>query len=1183
MTHSSIMRAMQDRVLLLDGAMGTQIFAYKPTVDDYGGPDFEGCVELLNERRGTWIQSIHETYFKAGSDAVETNTFGCNPLVLAEFGLEHRAFDLNVQAVKIAREVADSFQEKRWVIGSVGPGTKLLTLLQVDYQVLYQSYLVQMQGLISGGADALLIETAQDLGQIKVAVRAARQAMKLLKKSVPIWVQITIESNGTMLVGSDIQAALATIEMLGVDVIGMNCATGPDEMRPHLAYLCESAPMQVSCLPNAGLPENRNGETFYPLGPDAFAKKVKEISVDFGLNVLGGCCGTSPDHIRALANIRGSLSVPQRPARYERSVSSLYNSVSLSLEPRPLYVGERTNANGSKAFREALAKDDFDTMVEIAKAQVKEGAHLLDVCVAYVSRDEKRDMVEFLKRLVTQVNIPLMIDSTETPVIEAALQTAPGKCIVNSINFEDGEERPRKVLELCKEYGAAVVALTIDEQGMAKTCNEKMKIAERLYRLAVEEFGFAPEDLIIDPLTFTLGSGEAEWRSSAVETLNAIEALNKKYPRVRTILGLSNVSFGLKPLPRQILNSLMLYHAVQRGLSLAILNASKIIPVAKISPDQRRVFEALLFNQRDEIVDPLKDILAQFSDASQTKIAQADDENMGIEEKLRNDIIDGRKNKIGEHALEALKSYSALEIINEHLLSGMKVVGERFGAGQMQLPFVLESAEAMKAAVKVLEPYIEKNDQFKKGKIILATVKGDVHDIGKNLVEIILSNNGFEVLNLGIKQPIETIVETYRSQGADAIGMSGLLVKSTVIMKDNLEYMRSHGFNIPVILGGAALTRNFVEGECREAYSGPVFYAEDAFAGLHIMEDICSKGVESALLAHSRGASIAPSAEQQGSAVNESLGEQESAPRVGSTGNGIVVVRRGDKQVPLDHNGQSSWVKRDADTPKPPFWGVKKREDPLDDIFGFLDDFALVRSRWGFAQGTMSNDDFQRTLQEKAYPILAELRSRIVSDKILKPAAMYGYFPACSRGANEVVVYHPECVTQPADKREVVGVFEFPRQKNGRRLCISDFLSHESSGQVDVLGVQVVTMGDAATQFAQAAYADDKFSQYFYLHGLSTELTEAYAEFIHAEIRKELGISGRDAATRRALFSQGYQGSRYSFGYPACPAMELNEPLLRLLQAEKIGVSLSESFQMVPEQTTSAIVVHHPQARYFST
>ncbi|NBW82823.1 methionine synthase, partial [bacterium] len=580
MKNLSMSAALRERVLLLDGAMGTQIFAHGPTLEDYGGAQFDGCVELLNERRPQWIQGIHESYFRAGSDAVETNTFGCNEIVMAEFGLEHRVFDLNVQAVKIAREVADSFAEKKWVIGSVGPGTKLLTLLQVDYPTLYRSYYEQMRGLIAGGADAILIETAQDLGQIKVAVRAAHNAMRAVQKKIPIWVQLTIETTGTMLVGSDVQAALAAIEMLGVDVIGMNCATGPDEMRPHLAYLCESAPMMVSCLPNAGLPENRNGQTFYPLDPVPFAQRVLGIGKDFGLNILGGCCGTTPEHIKALADVRGSLNPPVRPARYERSVSSLYNSVSLSLEPRPLYVGERTNANGSKAFRDALARDDFDTMVEIAKEQSKEGAHILDVCVAYVSRDEKRDMSEFLKRLVTQVNIPLMIDSTEVPVIEAALQLAPGKCIVNSINFEDGEEKPRRILDLCREYGASIVALTIDEKGMAKTCAEKLKIAERLYNLVVVEYGFAPEDLIIDPLTFTLGSGEAEWRNSAVETLDAIAGIQQRWPRVKTILGLSNVSFGLKAWPRQILNSLMLYHAVDRGLTMAILNASKIVPVA---------------------------------------------------------------------------------------------------------------------------------------------------------------------------------------------------------------------------------------------------------------------------------------------------------------------------------------------------------------------------------------------------------------------------------------------------------------------------------------------------------------------------------------------------------------------------------------------------------------------------
>lgn len=1165
MRDLSLSTALQDRVILLDGAMGTQIFAHSPTVEDYGGAQYDGCVELLNERRPEWIQKIHENYLRAGADAVETNTFGCNEIVLAEFGLEHRVFDLNVQAVKIARQVAESFTETKWVVGSVGPGTKLLTLLQVDYSTMYRSYYEQMRGLIAGGADAILIETAQDLGQIKIAVRAARNAMRTMQKRVPIWVQMTIETTGTMLVGSDVQAALAAIEMLGVDVIGMNCATGPDEMRPHLAYLCEAAPMKVSCLPNAGLPENRNGETYYPLGPQQFAERLRGIGKDFGLNILGGCCGTTPEHIRALADVRGQLNAPQRAGRYERSVSSLYNSVSLSLEPRPLYVGERTNANGSKAFRDALARDDFETMVEIAKEQAKEGAHILDVCVAYVSRDEKRDMTEFLKRLVTQVNIPLMIDSTEVPVIEAALQLAPGKCIVNSINFEDGEEKPRRILDLCREYGAAVVALTIDENGMARTCEEKIKIAERLYKLVVEEYGFADEDLIIDPLTFTLGSGEAEWRNSAVETLKAIDVLRSRYPRLKTILGLSNVSFGLKAWPRQILNSLMLYHAVDRGLTMAILNASKILPVARISPEHRKMFEALLFNERSEITDPLKEILAAFSDPNARLQQSVNDDDSPIEQKLKNDIIDGRKNQIAQHALEALQTHPPLSIINDILLDGMKTVGERFGAGQMQLPFVLESAEAMKAAVKVLEPYIEKKEGYKKGRIILATVKGDVHDIGKNLVEIILSNNGFEVLNLGIKQPIESIVETYRSQGADAIGLSGLLVKSTVIMKENLEYMAAHGFNIPVILGGAALTRDFVERECQAGYPGPVFYAEDAFSGLHLMEKICSGGVGQLLAARA-----------------EAL---ERASASAELSDKIVVVRRGDKKVPLDASGQSSWVRRDVGIPQPPFWGVRKAEDSLTDVFEYLDDFALLRSRWGFAQGQMSDDEFEKVLRERAYPTLLRLREKVIREKTLKPAALYGYFPACSRAGNEVVVYDPRSMGEGGSlgNREIIARFTFPRQVNGRQLCIADFLAHESTGQTDVLGVQLVTMGHVASENAHAAYAENQFSEYFFLHGLSTELTEAYAELIHARIRRDLGIHERDAKNKRALFSQGYQGSRYSFGYPACPDMELNAPLLKLLGAERIGVTLSESFQMVPEQTTSALVVYHPQARYFST
>lgn len=1165
----------RERVLVLDGAMGTQIFAKKPTIDDYGGIAFDGCVELLNERRKEWIQSIHASYFESGADAVETNTFGCNEIVLSEFGIAHRAFDLNVQAARIAQDVARSYNTPKFVLGSVGPGTKILTLLQVDTATMYRSYFEQVRGLLVGGVDAILIETSQDIGQIKTAVRAAKTAMRAEGISRPIWVQVTVETTGTMLVGTDVQAALTAIEMMGVDVLGMNCATGPDEMRQHMAYFSEAAPCALSCLPNAGLPENRDGQTYYPLGPDAFAQKVGQMARDFSLNIVGGCCGTTPEHIAALSRAVSNLVPGPRRARYERSVSSLYSAVPLTLEPKPLFVGERTNANGSKKFRELLAANDFDGLVGIAKGQLKEGAHILDVCVAYVSRDEVSDMEEFVKRLVTQVNIPLMIDSTEVPVIERALQLAPGKCIVNSINFEDGDDKARKILGLCKDYGAAVVALTIDEEGMARSKERKLAITDRLYALAVEEFGFAAGDLIIDPLTFTLGSGDEEWRASVVETLDAIAAIKEKYPEVRTILGLSNVSFGLNPYPRQILNSMMLFHAVKRGLDMAILNSSKIIPVARIQEDDRKLFEDLLFDARAPGYDPLKSILAKFADAKVrpggSPGARA---TLSVEERLKNDVIDGEKQLIVEDSLEALKTYPPLHIINNILLEGMKVVGERFGAGEMQLPFVLESAEAMKAAVKTLEPHMERKEGYAKGRILLATVKGDVHDIGKNLVEIILSNNGFEVVNLGIKQPIESILEKYKEVGADAIGLSGLLVKSTVIMKENLEYMRTRGFTLPVILGGAALTRMFVEEECQRAYPGPVFYARDAFEGLRLMDAVCA--------VRAAGGTIEP----------ERLRAQvrgDSFPRKGDENQGdgdgmvIKIVRRGDSKVALDERGQSAWVKKDSRVPAPPFWGTQVRADGLEEVFAFLDEFALVRSRWGFAQGALSDADFEAVLKEKALPALAHWKERIINEKLLTPKAVYGYFPACSVG-DALLVYAPQTrADTPVAQREVIARFDFPRQATGRRLCIADFYKHADTGRLDVLGVQVVTMGGEASEFSSSLYKAGAFTDYYYFHGLTTELAEAYAERIHKRIRTELDVHRKDAPTLRQLFSQGYQGSRYSFGYPACPDMESNAPLLNLLEADRIGVHLSESFQMTPEQTTSAIVAWHPQARYFAT
>jgi 5-methyltetrahydrofolate--homocysteine methyltransferase len=1132
---------LQEKVLLLDGGMGTQIFARKPTADDYGSAALEGCVDLLTERRPQWIREIHESYFRAGSDAVETNTFGANPLVLGDFGLSEKAYSLNVQAASIAKEVARSFDRPRFVIGSVGPGTKLITLGHVSYAELLASYRVQMEGLLEGGADAILIETCQDLGQIKVAVRAAKEAMAAKKRKLPIWVQATVETTGTLLVGSDISSVLTSLEPLGIDVLGLNCATGPDEMHQHLQTLCEASPFRISCLPNAGLPENRGGQVVYPQDPASFAPKVLHAASEFGIAILGGCCGTTPDHIQALAPGVEKLNPPKRDPKLERSAASLYQSVALKQEPAPLIVGERTNANGSKKFRDLLAAEDWDGMVTLAKEQQREGAHLLDLCVAYVGRDEVRDIDELLSRLISQITLPLMIDSTEYPVIERALQRSPGKCVINSINFEDGDAKARAILDLCKTYGAAVVALTIDERGMAKSREQKLEVAKRLYALAVGEYGLDPGDLIIDPLTFTLGSGDEEFRGSAIETLEALKLIKAELPGVMTILGVSNVSFGLNPATRHILNALMLYHGVKFGLDMAIFNASKVIPVAKIDPDDRKIVEDLLFDRRSEGYDPLKALMARFSDRK-AKVQDDHRADLPVLERLHRGILDGEKQAILADVDEALKDHDPLVLINEVLLGAMKIVGERFGAGEMQLPFVLESAEAMKAAIRRIEPHLPKESNYQKGRILLATVKGDVHDIGKNLVDIILSNNGFEVKNLGIKQPIEAILKELEAWPAEAIGLSGLLVKSTVIMKENLHFMESLELKVPVILGGAALTRDYVEGDCRRSYSGSVYYAEDAFEGLRHMQSLVG------------GETAVPAPVSAVAAADE-----------------IKVIHRGTSSVALTEFGQSSWVRHDAPTPPPPFWGVRELTDAPVDLFEHLDDFALIRNRWGFSQGSQSDETFAAVLRDKAEPQLAYWRDRLAKDPVFQPKARYGYFPVRAEG-DALRVF------DPADATRTLAVLSFPRQTSGRRLCITDFFRAD---QTDVLALQVVTLGQAAADHAAKLYKEDGYADYFAFHGLATELTEAYAERLHARIRRELGIQAKDLPGR-ALFAQGYQGSRYSYGYPACPDLQGNGPILDLLHGEEIGVTLSDSHQMDPEYTTSALVAWHPQARYFS-
>jgi 5-methyltetrahydrofolate--homocysteine methyltransferase len=839
---SKLMQTIQERVLLLDGGLGTQIFLKKPTTDDFGGSEFDGCVDFLSDRRAEWIKDIHAAYLDAGSDAVETNTFGANPLVLSEFGLGDRAEPLNIQSAKLAREVAMSYASQRYVIGSVGPGTKLVTLGHVAHQELFRSYLVQMTGLLKGGVDAILIETCQDLGQMKIAARAAKSAMAELKMSVPIWVQATIETSGTLLVGSDLHSVLVSLEAAGIDVLGLNCGSGPDEMSRHLGLLAEQSPMPISCLPNAGLPVNENGNLVYPMAPETFAEKVEKLAKQYGLSIVGGCCGTTPAHIKALKPRVEKMAAPCRSPKMERCAASLYHAVPLHQEPRPLIVGERTNANGSKKFRILLEAEDWDGMISVAKDQQSEGAHLLDVCVALVGRDETRDMEQFLARLATQITMPLMIDSTEIGAIERALQMAPGKCVVNSINFEDGEAKARQILDICKQYGASIMALTIDEQGMAKTLERKIAVAERIVGLVVGEYQFHPSDLIIDTLTFTLGSGDEEFRGSAMATMEAIKAIKHRWPQVLTSLGVSNVSFGLAPETRHLLNALVLYHSVQAGLDMAIFNASKVIPISKIDEDSRKLFEDLIFDRRRPGYDPLKVIVSDFSGKNEGTALDRR-EGMDIESRLKKDILDGERKLIIEDIESALAAnMDPMHLINNVLLEGMKAVGERFGAGEIQLPFVLESAETMKVAIGRLEPHIAQGGKAaSKGRIILATVKGDVHDIGKNLVGIILSNNGFEVEDLGIKQSIEGIVRALKAKPADAIGLSGLLVKSTAVMKENLAYMQQQGCSVPAILGGAALTKDYVETVCQGEYqNGRVYYAADAFDGLKHMETIVS-------------------------------------------------------------------------------------------------------------------------------------------------------------------------------------------------------------------------------------------------------------------------------------------------------------------------------------------------------
>ncbi|HEV2549154.1 MAG TPA: methionine synthase [Stellaceae bacterium] len=1154
-----------DRVLLCDGAMGTQMQArHLHAEHDYHG--HENCTDILVETRPDLVRSIHLGYLRAGADLTKTNSFGASPVTLGEFGIAEKAFAINKRSAELAREAIDDVKgdgRDRFVLGSLGPGTRLPSLGHIDYQALEDALTVQCRGLVAGGVDAILIETCQDPLQIKAAANGAKRARAEAKLETPIFVQVTVETTGTLLVGADIAAAATIIDALDVPLLGINCATGPLEMAEHVKWLGENWPHLISVQPNAGLPELVNGAAHYPLGAAELAQWQERFVVEDGVNMIGGCCGTEAAHIAALdAMLRRLAEDGFRPRPKPRRVAwapgiaSLYAQVPLRQENAYLSIGERCNANGSKRFRELQEKGDWDGCVEMARDQVKEGSHALDICTAFVGRDEVAEMGEVVTRLRGAVNAPLVIDSTELPVIEAALKLYGGKPILNSINFEDGETPAAKRLELARRFGTAVIALTIDEQGMAKEVDRKVDVAHRLHDFACGRFGLPSADLLFDPLTFTICTGNEDDRKLGLWTLEAIERIAKELPACQIILGLSNISFGLNPAARHVLNSVFLDHALKRGLTGAILHVSKIMPLHRIPEEEARIAEDLIFDRRRPGYDPLQAFIALFENRVTTKAAKKE-RPAAVEERLKQRIVDGDRQGLNEDLKLALEKHQPLDIINTFLLDGMKVVGDLFGAGKMQLPFVLQSAETMKAAVAYLEPYMERIEGQQKGTIVLATVKGDVHDIGKNLVDIILTNNGYRVVNLGIKQPIAAILDAAQQYKADAVGMSGLLVKSTVVMRENLEEMTRCGISMPVMLGGAALTRRYVEEDCVKAYaSGRVAYARDAFDGLALMDKVVN-GRFDHHLAEVR-------AKNRGRVVNESrkLGRAADARPLRPIDVEEIRFRRQE-------------LTRGLPVVEPPFWGPRTvARVPVKALVPYLNERMLYQFHWGYRKDGRTLDAFKLWAQKELRPILQRMLDTAIQQDILVPQAVYGYWPCAAEG-NDVILFAPE-------NGHEVARFTFPRQNKDGGLCIADFFRDVSDDARDVIGLQVVTMGPRASDTAREWFAENRYQDYLYLHGLSVEMAEAMAEYTHKRIRAELGFAGDEARDIEALLQQGYRGSRYSFGYPACPNLADQRQLLALLNAEEIGVSLTEEDQLDPEQSTSAIVVTHPQAKYFS-
>ncbi len=1161
------------RLLIIDGAMGTMLQNVDLTMDDFAG--LEGCNEILNVTRPDVVSGIHEAYLEAGADLIETNTFGVNLAALGEYDIADRITELAAAGTRLARTAADQVstpERPRFVLGSLGPGTKLPTLGQIGFADIRDAYQLAVEAMIDEGVDAVQLETCQDLLQAKAAVIAAHRAAAARGVDLPVLVDITVETTGTMLMGSETGAALTVLESLGIDAIGMNCATGPAEMAEHLRTLSRGASVPVMCMPNAGLPEITGQEARYPLGPADITGALSDYAERFGLSVVGGCCGTTPEHIAMLADALAGRPVAGREVHHVDAVASLYNEVPLSQDTAYLSIGERTNANGSKAFREAMLAENWDECLDIAKAQTRDGAHLLDLCVDYVGRDGAADMAELSSRMATAVTLPIVLDSTEPQVLRTGLEHLAGRCIINSVNYEDGDgpdSRFARVMPLVREHGAGVVALTIDEEGQARTREWKVRVASRLIDDLTGNWGMDVGDILVDCLTFPIATGQEETRRDGIETIEAIRELKKRYPGVRTTLGVSNISFGLNPAARIVLNSVFLHEAVAAGLDSAIVHAAKIVPIDRIPDEQREVALDLVHDRRGtdapaprgaENYDPLTRFLELFEGvtaASMKAEREAELAAMPLLERLKQRIIDGNAKGLTEDLDEALRQKPALDIVNEDLLAGMQVVGDLFGSGRMQLPFVLQSAEVMKTAVAHLEPHMEKTDAAGKGTLVLATVKGDVHDIGKNLVDIIVSNNGYSVVNLGIKQPVQAIIEAAEGHHADAIGMSGLLVKSTMVMRDNLLELNDKGLasRYPVMLGGAALTRSFVEHDLNDLFEGDVRYAKDAFEGLRLMDAVMAvkHGVPGAALPAIKPRRVRASARPAGP------DEAPDAPDV-----------RSDVARPTPDGG--------VDVPAPPFWGSRvTRGIPLADITEWLDERATYVGRWGL-KGSRSDGSYDRMVADVARPRLRMLLDRIRSENLGRFAVVHGYWPVISQG-RELLVLDPDDTSRELTR------FEFPRQTGGRRLCVADFFRDAAEAAElgpDVIAFQMVTMGDAVSAATQELFEADAYREYLELHGLSVQLTEALAEMWHHRVRTELGIAEDHEDVAEAIDHQAYRGSRYSFGYAACPNLEDRAKVAALLDPSRIGVELSEEYQLHPEQSTDAFVLHHPEAKYFN-